>query len=144
MNQKEPHGVPIQEVPRPPSHLNRYGKRKWKELAPVLAESRIMTENDLVALEVLCESYGQYREAQYAVYHYVDRYGKTHKRTLGEYLRDRNSQTMPEYTAMNKALSTMRGLLAEFGMSPASRSRVSAVAENTPEDPMDELLRGTN
>ena len=101
-----------------------------------------MTDHDLVALEMLCEAYGQYRESQWAVYHTIGDDGKAKKRNLAEYMDGRNSQTMPEYAAMTRAIGTVRGLLSEFGMSPASRAKVSAIPDKNPEDEMSRLLEG--
>jgi P27 family predicted phage terminase small subunit len=142
-NEKEPEVKALDETPKAPSHLNNFAKNKWKELAPVLAQTKVLSEADLTMLEALCEAYGQYREAQYAVYHYKDEEtGKTKKRSLAQYMSGKNSQTMPEYTAMRQALSMVKTISAEFGLSPATRSRVNAIEEAEAKDPMECLLEG--
>ncbi|ADK81306.1 phage terminase small subunit P27 family [Sediminispirochaeta smaragdinae] len=141
-NEKEPEVKALDEAPKAPSHLNTFAKNKWKELAPVLAQTRVLSATDLTMLEALCEAYGQYREAQYAVYHYTDDDGKKRKRNLAQYMSGKNSQTMPEYTAMRQALSMVKTISAEFGLSPATRSRVSAIDTPEAKDPMEALLEG--
>lgn len=139
-NSNEPVVDPSTGAPNAPTHLNKYGKRKWSELAPLLVGGRIMTDLDWTSLEILCEVYGQYREAQYAVYHYTDEDGRRRKRTLAEYMEGRTAQTQTEYGAMKNAIATYKSLMEQFGLSPASRSRVSTVEQDTPADPMTELL----
>ena len=100
-----------------------------------------MTEVDWPMLELLCAAYSQYREAYDAVYHPVDpETGKRNKRTLDEYMRGRNSQTMPEYQAMKTAYQTYKSYAAEFGLSPASRNRIELPERKDEEDPMERLL----
>ena len=136
----EPQPKKVFEVPRPPSHLTRHAKKLWKSLAAELVEKGILTITDLPALEACCEIYGQYREAHEAVFHPIDSMtGKRTKRTLAEYLKGRNSQTMPEYTAMTKAFNTFKAYLIEFGMTPASRGKLDI--PEVPEGNIDPVQR---
>jgi P27 family predicted phage terminase small subunit len=142
--EQEPEPPALHEAPKPPSHLGRYGKRLWKSFSRELADQGLLTLLDTVALELVCEQYDQYRQAHDAVYkvRYQDfETGKmrTRRRKLGEYLAGRNSQTIPEYNAMNKHFDSLRKLLTEFGMTPASRNKIDLKTEQG-EDPMESLL----
>ena len=140
-NQDEPKPELISEVPRPPSHLNAAAKRKWKELAPVLVNSKLLSVLDLTALEMLCDSYGVFREAHDAIFHPVHpRTGKRFRRTLGQYLAGQNSQTTPELSAMNKARDAYKAFMTEFGLSPATRTKVSPLSDTGQNSEMDDLL----
>lgn len=129
-DQGETNATTLTEVPKPPSHLNRYGKAKWKELLVILIREGRVTEADLTSIELMCDAYGEYREAKAAIYCMVDevdadgyKTGKRHRRKLAEYLKDRNSQTAPELAAMNKAFTNYDRLAKDFGLSPTGRKR---------------------
>ena len=134
--ENEPQPPPVFEVPNPPSHLNKWGKRKWRDLAPQLFDDGLLTVLDTTTLEILCENYGIYRELRDAITHT----GRSQKQTIAEYMAGRNSQTMPEYTAMTKAFQLYKSLMAEFGLSPASRGRLNVPKPAKEEDPMERLL----
>lgn len=138
--QNEPEGVPVREVPRAPSTLNRWGKRLWKRLAQQLVDNGVLTELDLPALEQLCTQYGRAMELQDAILHEVGEDGKRYKRTFAEYLAGRNSQTMPEYAALRNSEATLKQYLAEFGLTPQSRNRIDLKHKETQSDPMEDLL----
>ena len=136
----EPEPEKVTDIPRPPSYLDKYAKKLWKSLAGELVEKGILTVVDIPALEITCELYGQYRLAHEAVFCPVDpETGKKVKRSLAEYMEGRNSQTMPEHIAMTKAFSMFRAYLIEFGLTPASRSRLDV--PKIPEDKEDLMKR---
>ena len=139
--QNEPKPEKIIEIPRPPSYLSKYAKKMWKVLVGELVHKGILTVVDFPALEVCCETYGQYRLAHEAIFRPIDsETGKRTKRTLAEYMNGRNSQTIPEYTAMTKAFTSFKGYLAEFGLTPASRGKLDIPKEPGDEiDPMEKL-----
>jgi P27 family predicted phage terminase small subunit len=141
--QNEPEPEAYRDAPKPPSHLGRFGKKLWKQLSQRLTSEGLLTVLDLQALELLCETYDQYRQAHEAVYiiYEYDEEGKRRRkrRTLGEYLRGRNSQTMPEYTAMNRHFENMTKLLREFGMTPVARNRVEIPEKEDEADPMERM-----
>jgi len=135
----EPEPEKYTEAPKPPSHLGKFGKKLWKRLAPELIEEGLLTVLDNQALELLCETYDQYRQAHEAVYYVRDAEGKRKRRSLGEYLIGRNSQTMPEYQAMNRNLAEIIRLLREFGMTPVARNRIDLPEKEDAQDPMEKL-----
>ncbi len=137
----EPEPEKVTDVPGPPSYLDKYAKKLWKSLAGELVEKGILTIVDIPALEVTCELYGQYRLSHEAVFCPVDpKTGRKVKRSLAEYMRGRNSQTMPEYTAMTKAFGAFKAYLIEFGLTPSSRSRLDLPESSEDKtDPMEKL-----
>jgi P27 family predicted phage terminase small subunit len=137
----EPDPLVITSVPRAPSHLNRWAKQMWNATARELVRLRMFTTLDTYSLEVLCEQYGIYRELKESITHKKVE-GKLQKITLAEYLATRNSQTMPEFTAMKGAFERYSALLKEFGLSPSSRSRIDLLGEPpATKDPMEDLLK---
>jgi phage terminase, small subunit, putative, P27 family len=137
----EPEPQKFVEVPRPPSWLNSHGKRRWWDLAEELVRNGLLTVVDIPALEMTCDIYGQYRDLHDAIYKPIDPdTGKRTKRTLAQYMAGRNSQTIPEYTAMRNLLAAYKSYLAEFGLTPVSRNRVNIPKPERAADPMEALL----
>lgn len=130
----EPAPPVISAVSEPPAHLNAWAADMWRTLAKELTALGMLTTLDEYSLEVLCEQYGVYREMKDAI-------TQSGKLTMAQYLATRNSQTMPEYAAMKSAFERYSALLKEFGLSPASRSRIDLPArEPAKSDPMEALL----
>lgn len=137
---KEPEVPPVTQVPRPPAGLNRWARRMWRELTPIIVDNGVLGEVDLPAWEACCQQYGIYRELYDAITHTYDETGKRVRRSIAEYLAGQNSQTIPEYTAMNKAFAQMNTYLQQFGLTPASRNRIDLKGGQADEDPMEALL----
>jgi P27 family predicted phage terminase small subunit len=81
---------------------------------------RIVTEADKMALELLAESYSEYRKA----IEIIKEKGFTYT------IRDRSGNEIikprPENLIKDKAMGRMRALLTEFGLTPSSRARVNS------------------
>ena len=139
--QNEPAPPILPTAPEAPSQLNRWAKQMWHETAKELMALGMITTLDTYSLEILCEQYGIYREMKDAITHVATKGGKRKKISIAQYLCIRNSQTMPEYNSMRGAFECYKGLLREFGLSPASRSRINLPAKApTVVDEMERLL----
>jgi P27 family predicted phage terminase small subunit len=119
---------PVAALPPAPRSLNAQGRKLWKQLGPELVASGVMTAVDLPAFALLCVRYGLGMELHDAVTTGKDIDPKTGKiKTLriplASYLRNKNSQTIPEYNAMRNELAAAKQLMIEFGLTPASRNR---------------------
>lgn len=138
----EPSPSVLLTVPKPPAGMNRWARRLWKDLIAELMEQQLVTTIDLATLELCCEAYGMYREAKDAVFHPRNlETGKRVRRSLAEYLRGRNSQTMPELTTMKNGWQLYKAYMAEFGLSPASRNRIHIPGpREAGQDPMEKIL----
>jgi len=107
----------------------------WRKLAPVLAELRVLTDADLAALELTCNAWSEYQAAcafiakQGAWYTTVNELG-------GEMVRSN-----PALVERGDAWRRFKAGLVEFGLTPASRSKVAALPAE-PEDAMREFLGG--
>ena len=97
----EPQPPSDEEWPAPPEHLSFLAAQRWRVVAPILHPLGLLTQADYDALEMYCEAYSEWREA---------------KR-----LRD-----IPRMKAFQQAA---RQFLTEFGMTPASRSRINVLTE---------------
>ena len=67
----EPKPKTMTTSPKPPSHLNSWGKKMWRETATELISLNMLAKLDLYSLEILCEQYGTYRELKDAITHIV-------------------------------------------------------------------------
>lgn len=108
----------------------------WSELAPMLGDMRIATSADVPALAMVVDAYVDYIEIRLeladkgATYSTSGRYGVQVKRR-------------PQFEMATKRWEQVRAGLIEFGLTPASRSKV-AVAPQTgaAEDEFDSLTSG--
>ncbi len=113
MNDDEPI-VPV-SIPDPPDWLDNDEAEKFRSLAAILAKMRVMTEADVDALGYCARAHVEAQAAHAAIGNNLMVKAKTGTPMQNPYLAIRNA-------AEKKALS----ILAEFGMTPSARTRVSA------------------
>lgn len=129
INTHEP--KPRRERPSPPAHMSDKGKETWGYVSGLLDRMGILTEVDAVALELLCEAYADYLQACADLTAFGSNYYETVNQTGGVMHR-----AHPAVAVKQDADRRIRGWIAEFGMSPGSRSRVKASdGEDQSEDP---------
>lgn len=114
----EPQPKVAYEIPVPPSHLDRFGKQVWRLLAAELHRLGLLTEVDLPAFAAYCDTYGQWRKAS-AVLQKMDVLDEDYRRVA---------------VSVEKARNDMRLAGNEFGLTPASRARLSVGSESQEED----------
>ncbi len=113
INKGEP--KPRSEIPTCPAHLCPAAKAEWKRLAKMLYHLRIISHLDRAVLAGYCQAYGRWADAERAM-----------KDTpLLIKLPSGYIQPSPWLGIANKQLELMQKFMAELGLSPASRSRVS-------------------
>lgn len=108
----------------PPENLNEWGEKAWRYYGKLLLDAGLFTDADRMAMELLCQSYGRWIEAERNV------------ALTGTVLTsDRgNFYTNPYLHVANKAWDQIKRMLAEFGLTPAERTRVAALAGDKEED----------
>jgi len=128
-NRQEPRPRPV--CPSPPRWMNRAEKREWRRVAPILWRMGVLTEVDLPALEAYCACYAKWREAR-------------EKAKVGVIETKSGYVTQnPLINVEQKYLNQMRLLLAEFGMTPSSRTRTEAQERGAGAgDSLSELVSG--
>ena len=101
-----------------PAWLSPRAQEAWTDLLPLLHSMRIATSVDPAAFAMLCDALGEYVDARTVVI----AEGATYwTRGKVEMLRVR-----PEVTIASEAGRRAKMMLTEFGLTPASRSKVSA------------------
>lgn len=104
----------------PPDHLTDDAKAEWHRVLPILERAGVLTEADAPALEAYCMAYGNWKEACLM----VQRFGTL---TVGK---NGTPEPSPWQKIQIQNYDKMLKIMVEFGMTPASRSRVSVEAKN--------------
>ena len=117
-------------IPTCPRKLSPVAKREWKRVAGILADAGLLSTIDRAALAGYCQAWATWIEAQASL------------REYGVIIKSPNGYPMPSpyLSVANKAFEQMRMMLAEFGMSPSSRTRVEALPPANKHDPFAEFL----
>lgn len=121
INQREP--KPRTKKPKMPNHLNAQARIEWTRVVKELAAMKLLTSADADALAMYCETYARWVDASKC----LAEKGMVHITENGYPV------LSPYVTIVNQFMRTMQRLLTEFGMTPASRSRIQL-----PEDPADD------
>ena len=102
-----------------PDHLTDMAKKAWEMFGAELESAGVGTALDATALELLCTSYALYRDAA----EQVAQHGPCWVKTNGDGLP--SIKFSPHSGILERERKTIRALLAEFGMTPSSRTGLS-------------------
>lgn len=121
-------------APNCPRWLDPVAKREWRYVVRELVAMRVMARIDRDALAAYCQAYAEWRAMQEV----LDLHGYIQIVGQSGYLAPR-----PEVAIRNKAIDRMHRYMREFGMTPSSRTRVSAKPEAAePTNPFAKFGRG--
>src|SRR5574340_1643069 len=115
INQREPQ--PSTERPTCPHWLDLEAKREWRRIVPELDAMGILGKIDRAALAGYCQNWSEWRTAV----EYLRANGRTYTTASGQV------KHRPEVLDANKAQAKMKAFLTEFGLTPASRSRIRRI-----------------
>lgn len=110
---EEPEPEIVSTLPDPPEWLGPYGAREWERAGPVLIEQRLLTETDLYTFGAYCAAIDLMVESKLD----IEKNGHT---ILGA----RGDVRNPALASFAQAVTALRGLACEFGMTPSSRARM--------------------
>ncbi len=120
-------------MPSPPDTLNEYGQQVWRAYGKMLLDAGLLTKGDYIALELLCQAYGRWIEAEKQ----VAKHGTVLKsKTSGNLFQN------PYLSVANRAWEQVKKMLAEFGLTPAERTRVAAMLQDEEQDLASILFSG--
>lgn len=139
---------PERGVPTCPKHLSPRGKQVFRKLGRTLDEIGVITKADGLALELLVSAYDEYRDARDLIHDAAaekkfeaqqlveTKDGLVYKTftELGFILRPH-----PANALATNAWRRTAAMLSEFGLTPASRSKVRSDMSDEV-DPLDEFL----
>jgi P27 family predicted phage terminase small subunit len=110
-------------MPKAPAHLNRYGKRFWREIGGQLLAVGLLTRADLGTFELCSLHYGVVvevaRQIEKEGYSTLDERGLTRKNPL--------------FSTLHSASQLYRAYSSQFGLNPADRSRIAVEPAATEE-----------
>lgn len=114
LNSSEPQPPVPERPPYAPRFLNDDGKKEWRRVVGILMDLGLYTELDRTALAMYCQVYGRWvrmeRELADEALVLVGTEGGLYQN--------------PKLHVANKAWEQQRKILAEFGLTPSSRSRL--------------------
>lgn len=131
-NAAEP--TPTVLLPVPPDWLSPRARAYWAEVGDVLLAMKVCTVADGLALQLLTEALAEWAEARQQ----VRKRGLTYDTTTvtGGTMRRPNPEVAIAADAWRRAMT----MLGQFGLTPASRSKVSAQLMEEENDPLLDLL----
>lgn len=129
LNEYEP--KPEKKAPKCPIWLDPEAKKEWKRTAQKLEELGILTEVDMAAFAGYCQAYARWKEAE----EFITKHGTIVKTPSGYW------QQVPQVSIAQTYLKIMNRFCEQFGLTPSSRSRISADSKAVEtDDPMELLL----
>ncbi|MCG7984722.1 MAG: phage terminase small subunit P27 family [Candidatus Thiodiazotropha lotti] len=121
---------PASDKIKMPRYLSDKAKTHWRKLIKELQDAKIITNIDVDALGMYCEAYATWFDANEKI------------QKFGPVIKNQNGYPVqsPYFLIANKAFDNMRKMLIEFGMTPASRSRIGTATKDTDSgDPWNDL-----
>jgi P27 family predicted phage terminase small subunit len=131
LNRREPKPT---GTPTCPSHLDADAKKEWRRISKELTSLGLLTSVDRAALAAYCSAWSRWVHADTQ----VQKFGAVIKSPKSGY-----PIQNPFVGVANTALDLMRKFLVEFGMTPASRSRIQVAPVAVAEDPFEEFMSMT-
>jgi P27 family predicted phage terminase small subunit len=138
----EPEPDRLAEIPEPPAFVIGHAADEWWRIAEELYRLNLLTAVDINPLAAYCMAYARWRAAEEA----LARIAATDPIMSGLMVKARNGTPMQNPLALtaSKAASDMVKYAAEFGLTPAARSRIAAgiYSEGKTAGKFDGLLAG--
>lgn len=117
--------------PDPWEALDSFGRAEWDRILPELDALGILARVDGAALGIYCSAYSQWVRAELEV--------SIHGMLVGT--GQGGLKANPAVAMAHHARSQMLAVLAEFGCTPSSRSRIRAPGQGRGADALGEFLR---
>lgn len=117
-----------------PKFIGRHGKAEWNRITPELARLGMLTKIDYAALVMYCRTYQKWMEAE----EFLVEKGTTYvlKDTAGKI---KYIQQLPQVSIAQQCAEYCRKMIAEFGLSPAARSRLDIKQKEVAESDLQEF-----
>jgi P27 family predicted phage terminase small subunit len=113
-------------IPKCPQHLDADAKKEWRRISRELLSLGLLTSIDRAALAAYCAAWSRWITAEVN----VQKFGAVIKSPKSGF-----PIANPYVGIANTAMTNMRAFLIEFGMTPASRSRLSIEPGQKSTDP---------
>jgi P27 family predicted phage terminase small subunit len=149
INKREP--KPQRGIPSCPKHLSKRAKQVYRRVGRLLDDVGVITKADWLALELLVSAYDEYRDARELIADAAE----DRKFAPGQLAEAKDGLIYKTFTQNGvilrphpaNALATNAfrrtvAMLGEFGLTPASRAKVSSIGDDNAEDPLEAFLQG--
>lgn len=130
LNEHEPRPPTGKKVPRPPASLSEDARRIWKRDAAELHEFGVLTSFDHRDFAILCELRAELQELDAEINRTKSKQGRTRFMIKGS----KGWMLNPLLRLRRDLRAAVLRLSAEFGCTPASRSRVVAEPRGDADD----------
>jgi P27 family predicted phage terminase small subunit len=111
--------LPDVSIPRAPAHLLPGAKKEWSRISVHLEKLGLITELDMAALAAYCQAYARWAGAE-------TKLKKLGDDALIEETPSGYKQISVLLQISNRAAEQMHKFMGEFGMTPSTRTRVTA------------------
>ncbi len=122
-----------------PAWVKGRARTFWRRHQPMLTAMRVLTTADVDAMASLCETEAEFWDAREDVHKRGIEIGHT------RYTKDGHSyeeyEPNPSVKIASDAMKRMKAMMAEFGMTPSSRTRVKTAEKPKEADPLEELMK---
>jgi P27 family predicted phage terminase small subunit len=125
LNDSEP--KPMHKTPPCPKWLMPEAKKEWRRLASGLTAMGVLTDVDMAAFSGYCQAYARWKENE----EFITKNGSLVRTPSGYW------QQVPQVSIAQQYLKQMERFAEQFGLTPASRSRI--IAEGSGENSTDEM-----
>ena len=133
LNKNEP--KPDLRIPECPEYIVGNAKNAWDKLAVMLESMGVLTIADGLALERLCECYAEILECR----ELIELNGRVYSSVSGE--DGMLLKANPAVGQLQDADRRFKSYLVEFGLTPASRSKIQVIQkEDDKQDPLKEFF----
>lgn len=122
INKQEPDPTYLHDL-TPPGWLDEPAAEVWDEVAPKLRAARVLTEIDVQALAMGCVAIAQYRRAVRRTG--TDLVKSKLMETEDGQIQETGEQVNPWYIVQSMSFKQAMAVFAQFGMSPAARTRIA-------------------
>ncbi len=115
-------------LPDPPKYLSKEARKAWKRLSVELLEYNLLSKVDRDAFAMLCQTIGRLEQIETSINGRMALLASEQKDVI-DALFEATPKGMkvqhPVYQVLNREQAKLNSLLAEFGLTPAQRARVT-------------------
>lgn len=129
-NKGEPKPQALPRPPAPPDYLSAIAAEEWRRVAPELFNLRCLTGLDTGCLALYCDSFARWRAGVDALAEAAADDPATHGLLITRQNGDQFANPLVAMTS--QASRDMLKFASEFGLTPASRSRIDIPAPRGP------------
>ncbi len=118
-------------VPSMPKHMSKEAGKEWRRITPLLLDLGLITEIDMAALTMYCVMWGNHVKAE----NMLRKHGLIITTPKG------NDQVSPWVSISKHSMLAAHKFLVEFGLTPASRTKVSAAKKTKSKDKKERFFK---